>query len=520
MLALLRASRNLARLVQIGLTLARHDALFPLERVPALLPLFAMLRLLRRTDAARPAARPGERLAAALQELGPSFIKLGQLLSTRADLLGEQFAGDLSQLQDRLPPFSATEARAIVAAEFDQPLEALFQSFDDRPIAAASIAQVHFAVAADGGDVAVKILRPGIEAAFARDLDLFVWLAQLAERTQPALRRLKPVEVVRTLAETVRTEMDLRLEAAAASEFAENFAGDPEFHVPRVDWLRTARRVLTLERVAGIRVDDRAALSAAGHAPEAILAKAARAFFKQVFRDGFFHADLHPGNLFVDAEGAIVVVDFGIMGRLDRKTRYYLADMLLGFLSGNYRQVAEVHFAAGYVPANQSIDAFTQACRSIGEPILGRPLTEISLARLLAQLFQVTEQFAMETQPQLLLLQKTMVLAEGVGRGLAPELNMWTLARPLIEDWMRTNRGIEARLIDAAGEIAAVLERLPRLVSQLEAVSGEWAESGLRLHPDSIKLAIRMGEQAGHPLGAPLWLGVLALIAIALALWW
>jgi ubiquinone biosynthesis protein len=520
MLALLRAGRNLARLVQIGLILARHDALFPLERVPALLPLLAGLRLLRRGTGKGPAGRPGERLAAALQELGPSFIKLGQLLSTRADLFGEQFAADLSQLQDRLPPFPAAEARAIIAAEFDRPMEALFASFDDRPVAAASIAQVHFAVSSDGRDVAVKVLRPGIEAALARDLDLFFWLARLAERAQPGLRRLKPVEVVNTLADTVRTEMDLRLEAAAASEFAENFAGDSEYRVPRIDWLRTARRVLTLERVAGIRVDDRAALIAAGHPPEDILAKAARAFFNQVFRDGFFHADLHPGNLFVDADGAIVVVDFGIMGRLDRKTRYYLADMLLGFLSGNYRQVAEVHFVAGYVPPHQSIDAFTQACRSIGEPILGRPLTEISLARLLAQLFQVTEQFEMETQPQLLMLQKTMVLAEGVGRSLAPELNMWTLARPLIEDWMRTNRGVEARLIDAVAEVSSVLERLPRLIGQLEKGTAEWAEGGLRLHPESIKLLIRSGESAGHPLRMPLWLGVLALIAIALALWW
>src|SRR6266851_8415968 len=446
MLALLRAGRNLARLVQIGFILARHDALFLLDRVVVLLPLLAVLRLLRSRDPALVAARPGLRLATALHALGPSFIKLGQLLSTRADLLGEEFAADLSQLQDRLPPFPTADARAIVETEFAQPLGTLFAGFDDEPVAAASIAQVHFAVTTSGENVAVKILRPGIAAAFARDVDLFFWLAELVESTQPGLRRLRPVEVVRTLAETVRIEMDLRLEAAAASELAENFAGDADFRVPRVDWQRTSQRVLTLERVSGIRIDDRAALFAAGHDIEAILAKAAGAFFNQVFRDGFFHADLHPGNMFVEASGALAVVDFGIMGRLDRKTRYYLADMLLGFLSGDYRRVAEVHFDAGYVPRHRSVEEFAQACRSIGEPILGRPLQDISLARLLAQLFQVTEQFAMETQPQLLLLQKTMVLAEGVGRRLDPSVNIWSLARPLVEEWMRDNRGPEARL--------------------------------------------------------------------------
>src|SRR5262249_54580244 len=255
--------------------------------------------------------------------------------------------------------------------------------------------------------------------------------------------------------------------AAAASELGENFAGDEGFRVPRVDWRRTSRRVLTLERVAGIRVDQREALIAAGHDIEGIMRKAASAFFNQVFRDGFFPADLPPGNLFIDAKGAIVAVDFGIMGRLDRRTRTFLADMLLGFLTGDYRRVSQVHFDAGYVPARQSVSAFAQACRSIGEPILGKPLNEISIARLLAQLFQVTEQFEMETQPQLLLLQKTMVLVEGVGRRLNPEINIWALAQPLIEEWMRANRGPEALVYDAASEALETLQRLPGLVRDL-----------------------------------------------------
>ena len=462
--------------------------------------------------------RLGQRLAAAFEGLGPSFIKLGQLLSTRADLLGEELTVDLASLQDRLPPFSGNEARALIEAEFGCPLASLFLAFDETAIAAASIAQVHFARTGEGAEVAVKVLRPGIAEAFARDLDLFLWLAGLGERLQPALRRLKPVEVVQTLAEVVSFEMDLRLEAAAAAELGENFAGDANFRVPRVDWLRTGRTVLTLEWINGTRIDDRVALLAAGHRIEDLLAKAATAFFNQVFRDGFFHADLHPGNMFVDPDGAIVVVDFGIMGRLDRATRFYLADMLLGFLSGDYRRVAEVHFAAGYVPQRRSVDAFTQACRSIGEPILGKPLQEISVARLLAQLFEITEQFEMETQPQLLLLQKTMVVIEGVGRRLDPEINIWALGRPLIEVWMRDNRGPEARLREGLEMLAELVERVPRLVLGLERLVSDWSREGVVHHVES--LAVQAAHRARHLAFVllPVWLAAAALVAIALTL--
>jgi len=516
MLELLRAGRNISRLCQIALTLARHDALFPLDDVVGLAPLLWFARLLRRR--VDPPKRPGERLAAALHALGPSFIKLGQALSTRADLVGEEVASDLSALQDRLPPFPSDAARALIAAELQSPIETLYRRFDDTPVAAASIAQVHYAVTAEGEEVAVKVLRPNIDRAFRRDIDLFLWLADLVERSQPALRRLKPVAVVETLAETVRLEMDLRFEAAAASELRENFADDADFRVPRVDWRRTSRQVLTLERVAGIPIDERDELLAAGHQPRAILEKAARAFFHQVFRDGFFHADLHPGNLFIAADGAIAAVDFGIMGRLDRKTRFYLADMLVGFLTGDYRRAAEVHFVAGYVPRHHSLDAFTQACRSIGEPIMGRPLEEISLARLLAQLFEITEQFDMETQPQLLLLQKTMLVAEGVGRRLDPTINMWTLAQPLIEEWLRENRGIEARLLEAASDASATLERLPALLRDLAATAAALAEGGLKLDAAVID-ALRGRRRGIFAVGLPLWLATLALLAIAAALW-
>ena len=514
MRALWRGPRNFIRLFEIVFTLARYDALFLVEPIA---PIVRLLKPLRRRPPG--AARPGERLAAALQALGPSFIKLGQALSLRADLIGEEVATDLAMLQDRLAPFPGSEARAVVASELGRPLDEIFRSFDENALAAASIAQVHFAITAEGEEVAVKVLRPGIAAAFARDLDLFYWLAGLVEWLEPSLRRLKPRAVVETLAQSVQLEMDLRFEAAGASELRENFAGDPSFRVPRIDWRRTARQVLTLERVSGIRVDDRAALLAAGHEPQAILEKAASAFFNQVFRDGFFHADLHPGNLFIDHDGAIVAVDFGIMGRLDRKTRFFLADMLMAFLSGDYERVAEVHFEAGYVPPHQSRAWFAQACRSIGEPILGQPMHEISLGRLLAQLFRVTEQFEMETQPQLLLLQKTMVVAEGVGRLLDPQVNMWMLSRPLIEEWMRENRGPEARIVDAAADALSVLQRAPAVLQSLEKIAADIAEGGgLPLHRDALASIARRG--AIELLGLPLWIAGLALAAIALALWW
>ncbi|KZD12896.1 2-polyprenylphenol 6-hydroxylase [Oceanibaculum pacificum] len=510
---MIRALRNTVRLLRIGRTLARHDALFPLELFPAYPLLGWVSRIFSRKGVP---GRPGERLAAALHEMGPSFIKLGQTLATRSDLIGEEISADLSRLQDRLPPFPGVEARRTIELELGQPLESLFAAFDEAPVAAASISQVHFAETLEGEKVAVKVLRPGIELAFARDLDLFAWIAALVERTQPQLRRLKPREVVAIFAATVRAEMDLRFEAAAAAELAENFADYDGFRVPRIDWPRTARRVLTLERIDGHRIDDVEILLAAGHDPDLLLKRSAEVFFLQVFRDGFFHADMHPGNMFVDAAGDLRPVDFGIMGRLDVKTRYFLADMMVGFLNGDYRRVAEVHFQAGYVPADQSIDDFTQACRSIGAPILGRPLHEISVARLLAQLFQVTEAFQMETQPQLLLLQKTMLVAEGVGRRLNPRLNMWELARPLIERWMREHRGPEARIRQAALDIGHVVERLPALLGQMERAADRLADpAGVKLHPDTAAALLRR-RRAGLVAQWPVWAALALVLAIAL----
>lgn len=462
---MLREIRNGARVLAIARCLARHNALFPLALLP-MPPL--LLRLADLVADRRAKGRPGERLARALQELGPAFIKLGQSLSVRGDLLGAAIARDLSELQDRLPSFPAAEAKAVVEAELERPMRELFASFEDRPVAAASIAQVHLAVTLEGEEVAVKILRPGIAAAVERDLDFMLWLAEWAERVRPVLRRFRPVDTVRLLATTTRREMDLRLEAAAAAEFRANCIDDEGFVVPRVDWRRTARQVATFERVSGLPADERDRLIEAGHDPDAILAQAAVVFFNQVFRDGFFHADMHPGNMLIDAEGRIVAMDFGIMGRLDLATRRYLAEILVGFLSRDYRRVAAVFFRAGFVPAEQDQDAFQQACRAVGEPILGLPLNEISLGRLLGQLLTVAEQFDMEQQPQLVLLQKTMAVSEGVGRVLNPNVNIWQVAQPLVEGWIRANLGPEARARQMAGDGLEMLQRLPVVIGRAE----------------------------------------------------
>ena len=504
-----RACRNIARLTTVARTLARHGALAPfLQQIEGAGLAPAILLLARLFSREKETGRPGERLARALIDLGPVFIKLGQLLATRSDILGEEVTQDLARLQDRLPPFPGEEAVAILEAELGQPSEALFLSFDETPVSAASIAQVHYAVTTEGEPVAVKILRPGIEEAFARDVDLMSWIAEWIERSQPRLRRFKPLAVVKTFRAMVRVEIDLRLEAAAAAELAENFAGDTTYRVPRVDWRRTTRRALTLERLTGIRMDDRAGMLAAGIDIDLALSRAAAIFFKQAFRDGFFHGDQHPGNMFVDLEGNIGAVDFGIMGRLDRKTRYYLADMLLGFLERDYRRVAEVQFAAGFVPADQSLDEFTQACRSIGEPIFGRSLDEISFAQVLGQLLRLSESFEMEAQPQLLLLQKNMLMAEGVSRQLNPALNIWTLAQPLVEQWMRENRGPEARIAEGTRELVRIAGRLPELIADVEAAAST-ARRGINLAPETMAALSEMNREDRRSITWHIWLAAL-----------
>jgi ubiquinone biosynthesis protein len=491
--------KNIFRLLAIAKILARHNALFSLEKLDLSPTIIYILKFLAKRTVSNESCnlRPGQRLALAFNEAGPSFIKLGQALATRSDFLGDELAKDLSDLQDKLPPFDGAQAQKIIESEFGQPLDALFSKFEMMPVAAASIAQVHFAVTKEGSEVAVKVLRPGVEAAFTRDIELMRWIASIVVLAKPELKRLKPSESIDTLAQTVELEMDLRYEAAAAGEIGDNFKNDNNFHVPEVDWKRTGRRVLTTKRLVGIPLDQRDAIIAAGHDPKEVLRKASEASFNQVFRDGFFHADVHPGNLFVMNTGAIGAVDFGIMGRLDLNTRRWLGEMLLAFLSRNYRRAAEIHFEAGLVPQNKSIDTFTQACRSIAEPILDRPQNEISIGRLLGQLFQISKTFQMEAQPQLLLLQKTMLIAEGTGRRLAPEANMWVLARPLIENWFLKTLSPETRILEVVNGIAKAAVRLPKVINDIEEGAALLSKGLIQLHPETIK-EIKKSDQKRH----------------------
>ncbi len=521
---MLRSLKHIFKLWRIARVLSRHDAFVPpelLEDAPVSLRLarqIARLGLSRQpADDTEPGGQSaGKRLADALQSLGPSYIKFGQTLATRADLVGDDVASALSELQDRLPAFPGATARQMVEDELLAPVDSLFQSFDDQPVAAASIAQVHFAETSEGEPVAVKVLRPGVDAAFARDIAPLSWLAARLERYQPEFRRLRLTEVVRTFAQTVEIEMDLRLEAAAASELRENM-GPEGFIVPKVDWQRTGRRVLTTERVDGIPIADRAALEAAGHDLPDLAAKLLSSFLTQAMGDGFFHADLHQGNLFVTPEGRLAAVDFGIMGRLDKHTQRYLAEILLGFIQRDYDTVARVHFDAGYVPTGKSDGLFAQAMRSVGEPILGRPAREISLAKMLTQLFQVTKAFDMQTQPQLLLLQKTMVVAEGVAQHLDPDVNTWEIAEPVVTDLMRDNFSPLNRVREAVEEGLEALRRFPELVERAERAAEVIADGAVKLDAGTVNGLAEAQARRQRPRTLTLW--ILGVFAFALAIW-
>ncbi len=468
---MLRTLRNIGRLVTIARVLNQHGLLLPPELSPRL-PWIGLVR--RWVRATPPQGAMGDRLATALTALGPSYIKLGQVMSTRPDVVGEAVATRLAVLQDQLAPFDTATAKQTIETELGQPIDVLFSRFGDQPVAAASIAQVHFATTTDGRDVAVKVLRPGIEHAFDADIQLLFWLVGWVHYLAPALRRRRLPALAATAARTVRDEMDLRLEASAAAELRANFESDPTFHVPEIDWDRSARRVLTLERIVGFKANEVDAIQAAGIDAEAVVTKAAVAFFNSALRDGFFHADLHPGNLFITPAGNLAVVDFGIMGRLDWPSRYFLADLMLAFLRRDYRRAAAAHFEAGIVTKDQSIEALTQAIRAVGEPLHGKSIGEISFGGLLGQLIAVASEFDMEGQPRFLLLQKSMVTAEGVGRVLSPGANMWNLARPLIERWMRENRGPEARLGAEARRLLDAADRMPRLLGRAEEALAKW----------------------------------------------
>jgi ubiquinone biosynthesis protein len=419
----------------------------------------------------------GVRLTRALKILGPSFIKLGQTLSVRPDIVGDEVADALTELQDNIPPFPSKKAKKIIEKELGKPIDQLFSKFDKHPIAAASIAQVHRAITLDGEAVAVKILRPNIERDFNKDIKLFYSMAHILKRFKK-IKRLRPVAVVDVFADSVKKELDLRLEAAAASELKGNCINDDGIYIPKVYWALTSRRILVTEWIDGIPVNDRDALIKAGHDLEKVTERLSISFLNQSFRDGFFHADIHPGNLFVDSAGRISPVDFGIMGRLDKQTRIYVAEILRGFLTGDYKHVARIHFAAGYVPAHKSEDDFMLSCRAIGEPIMGLPVSQVSIAKLLALLFKITEDFEMETQPQLLLLQKTMVLIEGVGQKLYPEVNMWQQADDWIKDWANNHLGVEAKIKDGFMDIVNILVDLPKQLKKVDKLLNKLVKEG------------------------------------------
>ncbi|MFV9875503.1 MAG: 2-polyprenylphenol 6-hydroxylase [Rickettsiales endosymbiont of Dermacentor nuttalli] len=408
--------------------------------------------------------RLGQKLSKSFEKLGPIFIKFGQSLSTRADIIGIDIAEDLSNLRDSLTPFPIEIVNKIIEQEFHKKTTELYLTFNPIAVASASISQVHHAINYNGQQVAVKILRPGIEKEFKRDIRLLYHLARLINKLQPNLRRLKLLEVINTFAKTVKMEMDLRLEAAAADELKHNFLNDPSIYIPTIDWKLTSRKVLTLEWIDAISIDNKEELIKAGHNLKDLAAKLSICFFNQAYRDGFFHADLHHGNILVNQKGQLVFIDFGIMGRLDYDTRIYVAEILRGFLERNYLRVAHIHIKAGYVPKHQSVENFAQACRSIGEPIIGLPANQISVGKLLSQLFKITEDFEMETQPQLLLLQKTLIVVEGVGSSLDQEVNMWQLAEPWIKQWTSKNLGLDMRIIHAGRKLIDFIDyKLPTL---------------------------------------------------------
>jgi ubiquinone biosynthesis protein len=467
------------RLARAGFVLAREGAFVGLEDAA---PPTARLPLHVANLIARRGAGRSEALANAMVKLGPSYVKLGQFLSTRPDLVGAKTAVDLERLQDRVAPEPRAVAVAAIEQAFGQPITTLFAEFGE-PVAAASVAQVHRAklhADAGGKDVAVKVLRTGVERRFARDLSDMAFAAHVAERLDPSLARLKLSEVVATVGRSVRMEMDLRLEAAAASEFRENLDGDSDFRAPAVDWDRTTREVMTMEWIDATPLGDPGPLAALGHDPKRLARALIQGFLRHALAIGFFHADMHQGNVMVDADGRIALVDFGIMGRLGRVERKFLAEVLYGFIKRDYYRVAELHIEIGYVSSRFRVEDFAQAIRAIGEPIHSRPAHQISMARLLTLLFEVTALFDMATRVELVMLQKTMVVVEGVARKLDPELNIWSTAEPVVGAWIARNLGPTGRIEDFVRnlrEIARHLEQAPKILENLKEAAEKAAET-------------------------------------------
>ncbi|MBF0427811.1 MAG: 2-polyprenylphenol 6-hydroxylase [Magnetococcales bacterium] len=519
--------RTILRLAGIVRILARYDAeplskrFFPLRLLTLLFGLSADVRRLRHGHP------PEVRLRKILEDLGPTFIKFGQALSTRMDAIPEEIGLELKRLQDDVPPFSFEIVKTTVEEGLNGKLDRLYSRFDPVPVASASMAQVHRAVTSDGRDVAVKVMRPNVEHVVEQDIGMLTTLANLIEAHIPEWQRFQVRRVVDEFAVTIRSEMNFLVEGTRAQRFRDNFKNDSEMRTPEVFWPLTSRRVMTLEWSDGIPIDELSLHPNMGLDAVKISTNIITSFFKQVFRDGFFHADQHPGNIFILPDGSLTILDFGIVGRVSLRDRILLAELLRGFLERNYRKVAEVHLAAGFVPRHTNLDEFEDACRQIGEPIFGQPLKEISIAQLLAQLFKVTEQFAMPVQPQLLLLQKTMFTLEGVGREINPDLNMWVLAEPLIRDWMIENLGPVGKIREARERVKRIkdsTQMMPELLyNGLERLATDRVQ--IRIHPSSLKqLERRVGlgfhRQSASITGGTLFVGGAVMVSAGLSAWW
>ena len=461
--------RKIGRLLRITQILVKHD----LDEFVTAIHLFRPYRLVLRLAPWRLFVHRdlprGQRLREALEELGPIAVKFGQMLSTRPDLLPEDIAEELARLQDRVPPFPGEEAARLIEQALGGKLEAWFSEFNREPVASASVAQVHIGRLHDGTEVAVKVLRPGIEPVIERDLELLYLLARLAMRYVPDARRLRPVEVVNEFNKTIHDELDFRVESANASRLRANFEGSNLLYVPRVYWDLTRRTVMVLERIHGIPVGNVEALKGAGIDMRKLAHNGVEIFFTQAFRDGFFHADMHPGNIFVSPEGQYRAVDFGIMGTLGEKDKRYLAENFLAFFNRDYHAVADAHLRAGWVPPGTRIEEFEAAIRTVCEPVFARPIKDISFGRFLLHLFQTARRFNMEIQPQLVLLQKTLFSIEGLGRRLYPDLDLWETAKPYLERWMREHMGPQAFLRTLRKELPkwwATLPEIPALIHE------------------------------------------------------
>jgi ubiquinone biosynthesis protein len=481
--------RVIARLLQIQRVLLRHG----LDDFVRATHLYRPLRLLVLLSpgiwrARRARAGRGERLRLALTELGPIFVKFGQALSTRRDLLPADIADELAKLQDQVPPFPGALARGIVEGAYGRPLTAMFASFDETPLAAASIAQVHAARLPGGEEVVVKVLRPGMRAVIQRDLEVLYALAGLAHQYWAESRRLRPIEVVAEYEKTVLDELDLMREAANASQLKRNFAGSDLLYVPEIYWEYCRIDVLVMERIHGVPISDLRRLKAAGADIAKLAQNGVRIFFTQVFRHNFFHADMHPGNIFVlvddPAHPRYAAVDFGIVGTLDPRDQQYLADNFLAVFDRDYRRVATLHVESGWVPPETRIDEMESAVRTVCEPIFDRPLKDISFGQILMRLFEISRRFNMIIQPQLILLQKTLLNVEGLGRDLYPELDVWNTASPILRQWMRERTGPRALLGGLRAQLPDLLDAARQLPPLLKAALQRAQGDKLRPKPE------------------------------------